>query len=346
MTILHIDGCDHYGPTTANVKWTSVADPAHLSVVTGRTGSGQALGVGKDGSVYRIIRQSSTKVTLGLAVRKSTLGYGNWGPLVTLLQGANPAIVIYFTEAGTIEVRRGPTTVIATSPLVLSVGVWQYWEFQVLLDVSAGSVEVRLDGDGDSPVISVSGINTQGYGAYIDGLQLGPSDWLSGPTTYFDDIVILDDTGTEDEGNDFLGDVTVATLHPIADGSASGFTPSTGTDHYAVVDESSLDASDYLRSNTVGAKELFTFDEFAGSQKIIAVQLTAGVVNTQVGGTIAMRALVKSGTVPTENEGDVSSYVSASMKGVSNVFPKEPTDDTAWTTEKVNSLEGGIKIYA
>jgi hypothetical protein len=112
---------------------------------------------------------------------------------------------------------------------------------------------------------------------------------------YVDDVYVCDTSGAQN--NDFLGDVRVETLRPDADTAQADWTPSTGTDHYAVVDDApGYDGADYVESDTAGHVDLWEYGDLGSTpQSIHAVQLVTAMQKTDAG-TREARALLKSGT--------------------------------------------------
>ena len=120
---------------------------------------------------------------------------------------------------------------------------WNYLEWRVYLHASAGTVEVRLN---QAVIISLTGINTGVSGNIHAEFGCGAE---TSQQFDIDDMYVLDDGGTDTEYQSFLGDVCVKGALPTSDGSPSAWTPSTGTDRYAVVDDAPTTAApedDYL----------------------------------------------------------------------------------------------------
>ena len=94
----------------------------------------------------------------------------------------------------------------------------------MVFDQSAGSVEVKVNG---TTVLNLTGIDTcYSANAYANAVRIGGV--YSGMRGYWDDLWIDD--------SDFLGELRVKTYWPDSDETHTDFTPNTGTDHYAVVD--------------------------------------------------------------------------------------------------------------
>jgi hypothetical protein len=134
---------------------------------------------------------------------------------------------------------------------------------------------VRIDGVTEV-ALTASGVDTRNAGTGLwDRVGLGCN---SGSTTftYYDDFYVCDTSGSAPR-NTFLGPVTkVETLYPqtdgVAAGSNAGLTPSTGTDHGALVDETPPNQTDYNSSATVGAKDTYNYPSMALTGVILGIQ--------------------------------------------------------------------------
>ncbi len=183
---------------------------------------------------------------------------GTWIVGFTLKQGftnydllrIKNSLTLAVTINGEIEVYNGATllgktggTAGATAPLADN--QWHYVELKGVIDAVSGSWELRIDGAHSD---SGSGVDT---GSASDEIEFV----LKTTNQYLDDIYIYDGEGTTN--NDFLGTVFVEGLLPTADGNSSDWTPSSGTDNYALIDEnpSDLDGTDSVSTTTADAKD-------------------------------------------------------------------------------------------
>lgn len=333
-----MDGFDHVDDGLGLlVKWDyiSYSSRFYYGESTGRTG-GWGLKISESEYMYKNITGSPSAIIVGVAAKFPYASDTRY-PIV-LLDGNTAQISLKCATDGSIKAYRGTSTLLGSSDVgIYSATQWNYIELKVLFSATVGTVEVRLNG---STVLNLTGQNTiSSANTYATKLQLN-SIWTY---TFFDDVYICDTTGTEN--NDFLGDVQVITLYPTSDGTHTDFTPSTGTDHYALVDEPQLiDTTDYNSSTTVGHKETYNMSTFSGSGTIHGIQVTP-VVNNINAGAMITRAIARSGGTPADNEG-VSRSLSQTVKAQTGIFEKEPTDDAAWTAASINAAEFGIKVQS
>lgn len=68
--------------------------------------------------------------------------------------------------------------------------------------------------------------------------------------TAFDDIYVIDVDGVQHTG--LLGDHRIVPMIPASDATPNDWTPSTGSDNYALIDEAETDTGDYVEASTSG----------------------------------------------------------------------------------------------
>ena len=339
MTLLFCDGFGHIEDGYETAKWDAadVYGNVYYASTVGRDGGSGVYFHGNLGNLTKSLGGNYQTLIVGFAIKFSALSSN--GYICSFIDTSSTQLVVDFLEDGTIFIDRYSGNRLATSdPGVLIANTWQYLEIKITIHNSTGSVALRING---VEVASASGIDTQYTGnAYVNIFRLSGSG--STYDTYIDDLYICDDSGSKN--NDFLGDINITTLYPNADGTYSQFTPSSGSDHYALVDEAQLtnDDADYTESSTAGNKETFTFETYSGTTTILAVQSCMAVKNTDAG-TLNVQPVLISGTSPTETDG--SNYLLPSTtKCMMSIYEKEPIDDVDWTASKVNSSEFGLRI--
>jgi len=162
----------------------------------------------------------------------------------------------------TITVVDNTESVLASSANnVFNLNTWHHIEFKAVCHTSNGEVEVRVDG---VPVITANGINTSPHeDSRWSAVMLGAAGSLL-YNPFIDDLYVCNDQGSTN--NDFLGECYVRTLHPTSDAGPNDGTPSTGTDHYALIDEYGADYnSTYIDLDADSEKEMFGFQIYTGN---------------------------------------------------------------------------------
>jgi hypothetical protein len=140
---------------------------------------------------------------------------------------------------GGLEITRN-TTVVATAdfPIILA-NSWNLIE--TLVDITAGTVEVRKN---DLTVLSYT--DPTPFTGTI-GLVSFPDANLGESNSFFSkNIVVYNGQGSS--FNTFQGNVIVTDLRPDEDVTLGGWTPSTGTEAWPLLDESPPDDADYIEA--------------------------------------------------------------------------------------------------
>lgn len=233
------------------------------------------------------------------------------------------------------DLKRGATTLASSSTFATS--IWNYFELKVTIDASAGAYELRGN---QISLFSGSSANTSEFGsggADIIRIFNDENDIV------VDDIYILDSTGSYN--TDFLGDSVVEGHIPDGDGATTDWTPSTGTDHYVLIDDPATAApvdSDYVSSSTVTDVDLFTFPAISfitgtifGTQLNIDARLDAA-------GTRDIRGKVRSGG--TTYDGGVHTVNGTSFATFVEIFEEDPDTSAAWTISGLDAAEFGFEL--
>lgn len=319
------------------------SEQSGAKIESGRNG-GRALYIEDDFLAIIRFDQTTNTFVVGLAINKELGNYGSDinDALFYLIGGGSTAIKVFFYNDRRIIVKSGDNTVLAITGDVIDFNVWNYYEFKVCLDDTIGSVEIRKDGN-TTPAVLVENIDTLSGNAYVDKIQFGPGYPVAGNPAYFDDLYILDNSGTNN--NDFKGDVSIIPLNTVSDASNTGFTPSEGSDLYAMVDDNPLiNTSTDIRAITPESKAMFEMSEFSGSNNIHAVSVVVPAYKSE-GGTISIKSVIESGTVPTETEG-AEKFLSSSLQCARDFYGVDPIDDVPWSTARVNAIKAGVKVHS
>lgn len=338
MALIFMDGFDHYPASSIKSKWDVLGNAVTIYPTDGRDGAGMVYLTVSD-SIRKDFTTASDTIIAGFAMYKTAPGHSeDTNDVFRIYNGSSTGISIVLSNFGIVSVERGGTLV-ASSSYVPFQSSWAYFEIKVVYHDTTGSVEVRVNGQ---TVINETGIDTMvntdspssvlfyGGGAYGNPIKV-------------DDFYLCDGTGTKN--NDFLGDSHVTTLYPVSDGTYSDFTPSTGTDHYALVDDPShITDSEYVSSDTVGDIDTFDPTTIALGEDVHGVQVSSFVKNLDAG-ELTVRPIIRSGATPANNEGP-DLEISQTLKSSIGIWDKEPTDDVNWTEAKINAAEFGLKVQS
>lgn len=339
MALLFMDGFDHYGNSTVIVglgKW--ITGGTILANTPARTGSNSVRGTGGAVCGSKILPASGGAV-IGFAYQ--LIGVFGAGDLFQIIEGAIVHMAIGVTAGGLLTVKRG-ATVLATGTTVLSTSSWYYIEFKVVIDDINGSYEVRIDGVTEAALTNTGPVDTRNVGTtgQWDRVQMVFS--LASGFAYFDDVYICDLSGAAPRNN-FLGTIKIESLLPqtdaVAVGSNTGLTPSTGTDHGALVDETTPNTTDYNGSATVGVKDTYQYPNMILSGTIYGIQTNLYIAKSDAAAR-QVCAVVRHNSVDTDGA-NVSPLTTYSY--FSEVRALKP-DASAWTVADINAIQAGMKV--
>jgi hypothetical protein len=346
MSLLFIDGFDHYATADIAKKWNSSAGGGNTAISSsnGRRGGGALSAPYNGGGVQRAMAPGASFV-MGFAF--TTGSYPTTSMALAALKDAGTTqCALLLNSDGTLSVVRSTGTALTsgTSVSALSVSTYYYIEWKVTIadSISAGSCKVKVNGV-DWITVATGQDTKNTSNASANQIYLGPWNAGSGPTVvYFDDFYLCDQSGSVN--NDFLGDVRIDTLYPTSDGNYSQFTPSTGSSHFALVDETTPNTSDYNDGAAVNDRDSYGMGNLAPlvSQTVYGVQVNAAILKDDAGSKSAATFVRSSGT----NGDGAGVALGTSQVYVSQVFETDPNGSIAWTETTVNAMEAGVKVTA
>lgn len=343
MSLLFMDGFDHYATADAGKKWSSVAGSFSISAGAGRRGTSALNITAGNQSVRAIFAAGVATLIVGFAWKPANVVGGN--PEVMCLAdglGGVTHISLVFNASNKLEIRRGAYsgTLLATSTTVFSIGAYYYLELKVTVSDTVGIAVLRVNGTTD---INLSGADTRNGGnATVDTVVFGANFGSAFSSCFFDDIYICDTAGSA-PNNDFLGDCRIDTLFPNADGSNQAFTPSTPGTHYTLVDEPTPNTTDYVESNVVASKDTYGFQDLTTiTGTIYGVQVNTAALKDDAGA----RSLANTVKSSASNADGVSRALGTSQIYYMDVFPTDPATTAAWTEAGVNAAEFGVKVIS
>lgn len=344
MSLLFQDGFDNYN--TLSQKYVVIGSPTIDS--TGGRFLGGAYKITTNNWYIRVGVTLGDVFIVNFAVKATTLPTNAARPvdLVQFHDGSNGQVALRLYDTGQVKLERltgsgfvnVSGTVLATSATSLLVNNWYAFEVKITI-ANSGACTVKMDG---ATVITFSG-DTQATGnAQADTIMFGFGEDAGGATVLWDDIIIMDDAGSA--MNDFIGDKRIYTLYPTAEGNYSAWTPSTGSDNSALVDETPPnDDTDYVMSNNVGDKDTYVLQDLPSG----VTGISAVVVNIRArkddASTRTLKAKVRSNSVDAAGS---NFNLGSSYANFSSPFYLNPDGSVAWTSTTVNALEAGQEVVA
>lgn len=209
---------------------------------------------------------------------------------------------------------------------------WNYIEWEVTLSNTVGVIKAWVD--------NVEVLNITALDNCATANEFATRVCLSNFSTFaIDDYYAFDDTGSE--CNSRPGPCRIYTGYPTSDASVQ-FTPSSGTDNFAMVDEASGQDEDttYNSGATAGHKDFFgTNLNVPSGATVLCAEVRSTLRKDDVGARDG-RALSKSGSTTTNGATLAlgNSYVQGRIKHATN-----PDGGVAWTDTTVNALQPGYE---
>lgn len=335
MALLHMDGFD-YASSVVDLKTvfgygTQPNYASYMSVANSNrflNNSGKHV-TGSHSQFLNCSIENKTTVITGVAFKTNSESFGNF--LYFYDSAGSEHLYVNATSSG-ISVVRGSTT-LASAAVTLILTNYNYIAVKVVFNDSIGSVELYLNGDKIIDQGNLDTNNTANGGCSKVGL------WFPVSTTYFDDWYIFDDTGSEN--NSVLPDARIIHLTPAADTAQKDFSPSTGTDNYAMVDEATADGdSTYVSRGSTG-KDFYTLTDLPAnvtSANAVLVVAHGKKTDTDV---VVLDVGIKSATTESLT-GDY--YLNTSYQAYGSMFDTDPHTSGAWSVSAVNALQCGFSV--
>jgi hypothetical protein len=216
-----------------------------------------------------------------------------------------------------------------SAPYLIQPNVWNFFELEIKLHKTEGFVRLYMNGDPE-PVISAVNIDTvfdgPGPARYLD---LGVHPQFAGGVNWrIDDIYIWDEPIRR-------GPIRIESLPVDGNGAHQDFTPLTGADNAAMIDDVTPNIADYVIGTAPGQYDQYTIKNLSSdSATIFEVNLI--MLGQQTGSTIRAIALgLESGEV-VDMGPDI--YMGSGFARYERRLSKNPDGNVDWTREAVNDL--------
>lgn len=255
MSLLFADGFDHY--TGAGQKWSSTSGTVSITGTYARTGIGGVRFADQDAYVEKSGLDETTVYT-GFSIKPGVGSPTTGSGIVTILSGTEALVKVTLDSSYNVVVLDGDDTLLGSGTSIGS-GSWGFLEVGALID-SSGWVDVRWNGErvfavtGSTDPISSGALTAVRYA----GINSGIESWV-------DNLYIAES---------FYGPSAVDTFLPSNSGTLTEWTPSTGTDNYALVDDTYPDTDTYVSATGITTvDDVYTYPvSYAAYQGIGAVQ--------------------------------------------------------------------------
>jgi hypothetical protein len=210
-------------------------------------------------------------------------------------------------------------------------------------------IEVLYDNPSSNIIIKANNSEIVNYSGTIDSLIAFVTFFKSYGSGhddiwdfYIDDFALNDDSGTVN--NSWIGAGVIRLIKPTSDDTNADFTPSTGTDNYAMVDDFPDDEdTTYNSSSTTGDIDTFILSNvpsIVAGQTINA--LNAVYVCKSESSFQDVAPILISGAT-TDTGTSESAPLRSYTKTLNKVYDVDPNTSAQWTETNVNAVKGGYK---
>lgn len=347
------DSCgDNYTAGQASRYWTAVGVGPTVTAAGGRHSSNclrlDSGSAGVDNYLGFTMPAAHATGIVGIALKPETVTTGY--AFLHVRSGGTLHLYVIFDASGHLQVYRGDGTLLATGTTVIPTSGFTYIEMKWTIHDSTGAVEVRLNGLGSAECSATNVDTRNGAVASFDNIRIfGRNGFGNGNTINIDDVYLCDGTASGITGapnDDFLGDVRVDYQPPVTDAVSAGthadFTPSTGSDHGALVDETTAnDDTDYNASSTPGDIDSYKHAALATTPTTIFGVMPVPVARKTDAGARTIAPLVRSdGTdYPGTAVAPTTSYAV-----ISQIWEADPDTGVAWVKSGLDAAETALKV--
>jgi hypothetical protein len=352
MSLLFFDGFESIGadntdPTDAVVsrRWSTSA-PESFYMVDGRFG-GTALRFANAADYFVIssghggVNSTDTTKIWGLSVLfPASITYATSYWFMRFATDTSQwAAGLRIWNDGTISLEdKGDAIQAISTKGALRLGIWNDIQVKLYYHTSNGSCQIKVGGN---VVLNKTGVDTGGTsGNYHDRVFVYSPTGTTGYAPRFDDIFVLDTTGNTN--NDFLPSSRVTAQFPTSD-ITTNWTPSTGNDHYALVDETLPDDNtSYITGNSANDIDQFEVTDIsANALTIHGVKLSIDSSVNEAGSREIRQVLDSSGN---NYAGDTHTINTTNYVFDSDYWETDPATSNAWTVNNYNASKPGVEV--
>lgn len=336
MALLFVEGFDSLATADLDESFTSASGPPTVGSTYKRNGAnGVQLVYGTSLNLTLTPTTTASGVT-GMALYRVDSSASSF---FDLRNGAGRHLYLRIESDATLALYAETNALLAQSSATISSTQWHYLECKWTI-ADSGSFQAYLDG-GTSPIINFSGDTKYQTAATWTEIRWGI---IAGAELYLDDLYVCDQTAATygPSNDDILGDVRVVeVIASSGDGTNAQFTPSTGTDNGAMVDESTPDGvTTYNASSTAGHIDTYNFPALSVTGTVLGVQLSLYCAKSD-SGTRTLAAVARPAST---NKIGTEQTPTTSFRYYHQVWDYSPETDTDWTVAEIDGAEFGIKV--
>lgn len=350
MSVVFIEGWDYYsafgvGSTlTVDSRWMLQSDSVSSIIdvsTNGRYEGSQSLymnrtnATGASRALVNLDLSTLTQYVIGFGIEQVNFPVSSKLFLSLVNSATGSSVLDFYTDStGTITVKYD-NIILGTSNVAL-VNSWSFIEIEVIIDSSAGALNIYSNGNS---VLSLTNINTQNISnGNFDYLQFSCA---SDNTYYLDDLYITDSLPR-------LGDARVLVTNPSADTEqlTMNVFPSSNPDHFSVLDGTIVDYDDgYIYGDADGQKDVYELRTITiETPTIYGIQPIAVARKDESGSSAIQLSLITDSNTVTSLIDQIDHSSSTFYRYEGKISTTNPDTSAAWTSEDIESLKLGIEI--
>ena len=346
MTLQWIDGFEDTNRAGMFERYSSVVLPGAYTPAAGRHFGHAAKGDPTGVTFVTPPLEAHTTWVVGFALRAREPQ--DLSELCSIMTGSDTAgqvsLKLWKFGANNFKLRvyRGATLLVTSATIVGSSSTFNYIEWKVTIHGSTGSTEIKVN-EVSSTAGLVTGLNTANQGGTTGDrvrFSLLPD---AGFNVDIDDLYIANGDTTGSGLSDYAGDNVVETLKPTAEGNASGWTPSTGTNNAALIDDSDESDEDttYVEAPFDNLVDLNVCSDTAVINSTVRGVMVLTHARMTSAGTRNLRA--KTRISGTNYNGATQAVSNTTYEHKKQIWEKSPATAAAWGIAEINGAEFGME---
>ncbi len=333
-----VEGFESYGSansstlrTELRAKWPAPTMGSSDGSLIDGVSFGKALQWANDETAYSInfpLKNFSTTFVMGFSYKHQGTDSSGAQPIVEFISGASTEAGLEIDYMGSLFAYRGSSTLLAEGSERLRLGTWSHVEILFVLDNSTGVFQVRVNGQN---VINETNVDTKSAGSTISSIRIWSHEYAA-----WDDIYIYDDLGGAPS---LQGSHVIESLFPTAD-DTSQWTPSTGSDHYALVNDTTINDTTYVSHDTINEVDDWGYGNLTEIDGGILGLAQFTRMSTNTGGVRVVNSLCESNS--TEDLDSIA--ISEGFNTVYRIVDEDPDTSIPWTAGGINAATFGVEV--
>jgi hypothetical protein len=345
MALRWIDGFETYGVTSGNTSTgpngkytTGSSSDSSFTIKSGRLSGDISLQFGGGAFLNTPTFGNDATWTVGFGYKQDQ--YTNEQEIFQWRDSTSVQCSLTVTQFGELKVYRGSSFSLlgTTSGAGIQAGVWFHVEVKITFNGSTGTVDIHVNGNS---VLALTGKNTANSGNNRANNFRMEGNLNSTDHGYFDDLYILDSTGSNN--TTFLGPLKVTAVLPSSDGGTLQWTPNSGSTHYSRVNDNPPDKNtSYLSDSTSGDVDIWNKLATAASIASIRGIQQNTMFETDSASAFSVIQRLVSGATTSDDGGTAGT--NGTYTQAARVLETDPNTGSLWTQSNLDSATIGIKV--